>query len=65
MAYAVDAVWMKSARAFEDKRRRVHVLTTLLILREAKRRKAPALFLFVDDGVLAPNWQEQLETISV
>jgi hypothetical protein len=62
---AVDALWMKNARGYESKGRRAHVLSTLLILREAKRRRAPAVFIFEDDVVLAPHWREQLAKVSL
>ncbi len=60
---AVDALWMKGADGFETKGRRAHALTTRLMIREAKRRRAPAVFIFEDDVVLALDWRERLGEI--
>ena len=57
---AVDALWMRDAQGYETKGRRAHAVSTRLILRQAKQLKAPAVFIFEDDVVLADDWRKRL-----
>jgi hypothetical protein len=62
---AVDAFWMRKAQGYETKGRRAHALSTRLILRQAKQLKAPAVFIFEDDVVLAEDWRERLAAFTL
>lgn len=62
---AVDALWMRDARGYESKGRRAHAVSTRLILRQARQLKAPAVFMFEDDVVLAEDWRERLAALTL
>ncbi len=49
---AVDQRWVRDARGYESAGRYALALTDRLILREAERRRAPAVMLLEDDVVL-------------
>jgi Core-2/I-Branching enzyme len=62
---AVDALWMRKTAGYETKGRRAHALSTRLIIRQAKQEKAPAVFIFEDDVVLADDWRERLAAFTL
>lgn len=62
---AIDARFVKRTRGYQTPGRYAHALSTRLIIREAKRRKAPAVFIFEDDVSLLPDWRERLQHLTL
>jgi GR25 family glycosyltransferase involved in LPS biosynthesis len=73
---AVDALWKESAltsnrqgqhpfRGYESAGRYALALTQRLALREAARRKSPAVLLLEDDVVFHPNFKTLIETVEL
>lgn len=57
---AVDAGRVKRLHGFENAGRYAHSISTRLIIRRAMQAKAPAVFIFEDDVVLAEDWRKRL-----
>lgn len=62
---AVDARFVRNPRGYDEKGRYALALTIRLAIRRAKQKRAKALLLFEDDGVLHPNFLELVEGIEL
>lgn len=62
---AIDARTVKNCRGHRSEGRYALSLTQKLCLREAKRRKAPAVMIFEDDVVLHPQFQERIAALEL
>ena len=62
---AIDAKWARNIRGFEQSQRYVHALGFRQILRKARSKKAPAVFIFEDDIEISPDIHSVLDTIQL
>lgn len=62
---AIDARTVRNCRGHRSAGRYALSLTQKLCLREAKRRKAPAVMIFEDDVVLHPQFQERFAALQL
>lgn len=61
----VDRRWVRDTRGFQDEARYASSLAKRLAIRRAKLAGAPAVLLFEDNVVLAPDLHERLEAIEL
>ena len=62
---AVDGKLVRNTHGYAWPSRYAVGLTKRLIVREARLRRAEAVFLFEDDVVLHPDWRQRLERLAV
>jgi hypothetical protein len=62
---AVNADRVKRKHGFESAGRFAHSISTRMIIRRAMQLKAPAVWIFEDDVILAEDWRERLEAMEL
>ena len=62
---AVNAGQVKRLHGFASSGRYAHSVSTRMIIRRAIQVKAPAVFIFEDDVILAQDWRARLEDIQL
>lgn len=62
---AVDAQTLRHPCGFKDKGRRANSLSFRFVIRQAERRRFPALLVFEDDAVFHPEFRERVATLAL